>query len=129
MASMGECVDEILKWIRLIARNDQELRELQAEQAPKPSYYDQQTVASPVVYDIVEAGPDTEVFSTLVIVFEATSGLGRFRVDNTPATPTIGNQIPAGASVLTINGMDQIRGFSMVGEAAVSLVFSRQLYK
>lgn len=124
----GECLDEILKWIRLIARSDQDLRELQSEQGPKASYFDQQTIASPTVYRILEAQPDTEVFSTLVIVFEVTHGLARFRVDNTPATITTGNQIPAGASVLTINGMESIRGFSMVSEAT-NLVFARQLYK
>lgn len=126
--NMGECVEEILKWIRLIARSDQELRELQAKESPKASYFDQRTVASPTVYKITEAQADTEIFATLVITFEATSGLGRFRVDNTPATPTTGNQLPAGASTLTINGADSIKGFSMVAEAA-NLVFARQLYK
>jgi len=131
MATVEGCLADILNWLRLIGRSDQELRQIQADQAPKASYYDQPTggVASPTVYTIEEALTRSEIFSTLVIVFEATSGLGRFRVDNTPATPTVGNQIPAGASTLTINGMDSIKGFSMVGEAAATLVFARQLYK
>jgi len=125
---LGDCVEEIRKWIRLIGRSDQEIREIQAREAPKASYFDQQTIASPTVYNIDEAQAQTEIFSTLVIVFESTSGVARYRVDNVPATTTVGNQWPAGAGVLTINGMDSIKGFSIVAEAA-NLVFARQLYK
>lgn len=112
----------------VLLRSDAKLRELQGINAPRASYFDQRSI-------VVANGPyiiqqaQQETFSSLVITFEQSSGLGYYRVDGTPASPTVGVEIPAGGGILTIQGSDNIKGFSMIARGAATLTFARYLYR
>lgn len=111
----------------VLLRSDAKLRELQGINAPRASYFDRQSITGANVYTIAQAQQET--FSSLVITFDQASGLGNYRVDGTPASPTVGVEIPAGGGILTIQGSDNIKGFSMVARAAATLTFARYLYR
>lgn len=120
-----------------LLRQDASLRETQGRNAPQARYFDQPGVFSAigsvavtgaVVYSILQAQSGSEVFSSLVLVFDATSGSGRYRIDGIAPTATIGVAIPAGGVALTIPGHDNIRNFKMIAEAAQTLQFSRYLF-
>lgn len=113
----------------VLLRSDAKLRELQGINAPRAMYFDRPTggVTGNAVYTIREAQQET--FSSLVIVFDQASGAGFYRIDGTPASPTVGVDIPAGGGTLTIQGSDNIKGFSMAARAAATLTFARYLYR
>jgi hypothetical protein len=121
-----------------LLRQDPELRAIQAANAPACRYFDQPgvftrvgsvSVTGTVVYQIQEAqNQQAETFAQLVLVFESTSGSGRYRIDGGQPSATVGTQIPAGGVVLTIPGQANIRNFKMMAEAAQTLVFSRMLF-
>lgn len=126
--------------IAALLRQDAQLRALQGQFAQQAKYFDQPGVASSfggtgtvvtgaVLYRIQEIQTRSqEKFSTLVLVFETTSGSGRWRIDGAAPTPTIGTQVPAGGIVLTIPGYENIKNFQLMAEATQTLVFSRYLF-
>lgn len=113
----------------VLLRSDARLRELQGLNAPRAIYFDRPAggITGAQVYTIVQAQQQT--FSSLVITFDAASGAGFYRIDGTPASPTVGVEIPAGGGTITIQGSDNIKGFSMAAQAAATLVFARYLYQ
>jgi hypothetical protein len=114
----------------ILLRSDARLRELQGINAPRAAYFDRRSITgagAANTYKINEA--QQEIFSSLVITFDQASGAGSYRVDGIDALPLTGVEIPAGGGILTIQGSDNIRGFSMVARAAATLTFARYLYK
>lgn len=119
----------IARELLVLLRSDAALREVQGINAPRASYFDRPAggVTGNTVYTIAQA--QQEVFSSLVITFDQASGLGFYRIDGVAASPTVGVEIPAGGGILTIQGSDNIKGFSMAAQAAQTLLFARYLYK
>lgn len=118
----------IARELLVLLRSDAKLREVQGINAPRASYFDRPAgITGNAVYTINQAQQET--FSSLVITFDQASGAGFYRIDGVPASPTVGVEIPAGGGILTIQGDDNIKGFSMAAQAAATLVFARYLYK
>lgn len=129
---------KLVAQVAALMRSDAGLRAIQGQNALQARYFDQPGVFSDVgsvsvtgaiLYQIAEIERrKSEVFSTLVCVFETSSGSGRYRIDGRAPTPTIGVQVPSGGVVLTIPGMDNITNFRLMAEAGQTLVFSRYLF-
>ncbi len=125
--------------IRLIAQeilsliqNDYELRKIQGRNAQQACYFDAQSITGATKYQITEANSGNEIFTTLVVTLDATSGSGRYRVDiNNTVAPglTGGHNIPAGGGIITITGHNNIKNFTMIADAGQTLIFARNLYK
>lgn len=92
-------------------------------------------ITDPTTFLMREAYPDsvTQNFTTALIVFDATSGAGRWRSDGVRATvgtaPGDGLQIPQNGYSLTVTGADNIRDFSVAPETATPLNMTIQFYK
>jgi hypothetical protein len=129
---------KLVSQIAALLRQDPELRAIQTGNAPACRYFDQPgvfsnvgsvSVTGGVNYKIAEAQRSgAEVFAKLILVFESSSGSGRYRIDGPLASPTVGTQIPSGGIVLTIPGQTNIRNFSLMAEGGQTLVFSRMLF-
>lgn len=120
-----------------LLRSDAGLRAIQGANAQQAKYFDQPGVFSSVgsvavtaaiVYRIVEMDRQNVTPALLVLVFDAASGAGRYRVDGPDPTPTIGVSVPAGGVVLQIPGIDNIRNFRLMAEAGQTLTFARYLF-
>jgi hypothetical protein len=128
---------KIAAQVAMILRAGPDLRDLQGRNAALTKYFDQPgvfsnvgsvSVTGNVVYKIAEVQQrQGEIYSALVLVFETSSGSGRYRVDGPPPSPTVGSQVPAGGVVITIPGYESIRNFALMAEALQTLVFSRYL--
>lgn len=122
--------------VEKFARPDQ-LRQLQAAGAPIASNFEQRgfqgnddgastRVTAAEVYRVSEAA--NKKFFQLVLTFDSGSGMGRYRIDGPDPTPTRGTAVPAGHSVLTITGSDNIKNFALIAEAGQSLTFTRNMF-
>lgn len=120
----------LAKELLVLLRSDQRLREVQGLNAPRACYFDRSSITGNTLYTISQALSGTgEIFSSMSITVDQASGLGFYRLDGVAATPTVGVEIPAGGGLITISGHDNIRGFSMIAQAAATLTFSRYLFK
>jgi hypothetical protein len=121
-------VARIAEEIYALIKSDAALRRIQGANAPQAYYFDRQ-IALATLYTIVQArSGNGEIFSTLVINFDVASAAGFWRIDGVDASATTGVEIPAGGGILTIQGHDNIKNFSMITSGA-GLTFSRYLFK
>jgi hypothetical protein len=118
------------------------LRQLQAANAARALYgIDGQSVAvagdplrpGPVSNTVVQAitlaaSGTGQTFAQLIIVFDTTSGAGRYRVDGQLPTTAVGFEIPAGGFTLEITGMDNIKNFRMVAQTATTMPYFAGLF-
>jgi hypothetical protein len=125
----GPFLDQTLKLLQELLSQDLEFREKRAQNAPLAVNYDQQSIAAGVVYIIEQAQSSAEYFTELLVVFDQTSGLGRYMLTSQRAQPTLGFPIASGASFLRVVGQQNIRNFSLTPQAGQTLVFSRILFK
>jgi hypothetical protein len=130
-------IAKIAAQLAVLIRADADFRKLQGQNAQQAKYFDQPgvfttigsvAVTGVVLYSIQQAQSDNEKFYSLVLTFDATSGSGRYRIDGPAPTATIGVAIPAGGTVLTILGADNIRNFKMIAEGGQTLSFSRYVF-
>lgn len=128
---------KLVEQLSTLIRADGELREIQGRNAPVAKYFDQPgvfttigsvAVTGNVVYKIVQAQSDRETFYQLVLTFDTTSGSGRYTIDGTPVSATVGVGIPSGGCVLTITGHNNIKNFQMMAEGGQTLQFARNLF-
>lgn len=125
----GPFLDETIRLLKELLSQDLEFRELRAQNAPLAVYYDQQSITGATQYIIEQAQASDQYFTEMLIVFDQTSGLGRYMLTAERAQPTRGFPIASGASFLSIVGQQNIRNFSLIAQAASTLVFSRVLFK
>lgn len=122
----------IAKEFLALIRNDAELRRLWSLNAPRACYFATGTLNAATPQRIVEANSGNgEVFFQLAVIFDGTAGAGNYRIDGpdaAAAVPTGGVPIPAGGGTLIITGMDNIKNFSMISQAA-AMPFVRYLFK
>jgi hypothetical protein len=110
-------------------KSDAALRKIQGANAPQAYYFDRQTALATLYTNVQARSGNGEIFSTLMINFDVASAGGFWRIDGTDATATTGVEIPAGTGgILTIQGHDNIKNFSMITSGA-GLTFSRYLFK
>jgi hypothetical protein len=67
----------------------------------------------------------------LAVIFDVSAGAGNYRIDGpdaTAAVPAGGVPIPPGGGTLIVTGMDNIKNFSMISQAA-AMPFVRYLFK
>ena len=109
-------------------RLDAELRQLRSANEMLAQGFDPFNIAAGTHYVINEARQKSQVkYAFLVLVFESGSGLGRFRLDGMPPTTTVGIEIPAGYSVYTIPGYQNIFNFDMTAQGATNVIGARYL--
>ena len=135
MALIGEVsgpfLQRVLQILQQLLSNDLEFREYRAKNSPLAVYFDQQTAWTTAsgVYKITEAQDDSQYFTEALIVFEQTSGLGRYMVTALSASNTVGFGVASGASFIRIVGQQNIKNFSLSAQAGETLVFARICFK
>lgn len=118
----------LVEFTRLFVQNDAALRKIQAQNAPRAMFG--QPLALPglafvdasAVYRLPANFSNAAVFSTMVVIIDGTSGSARYRLDGADPSPVVaptsGILIPAGGTVLTIDGTDNIRQWAIIAEVA-----------
>ena len=122
----------IAKELLALIRNDSELRKLWSLNAPRACYFATGTLNAITAQRINEANSGNgEVFFQLAVIFDVTAGAGNYRIDGpdaSAAVPAGGVPIPPGGGTLIVTGMDNIKNFSMISQAA-AMPFVRYLFK
>jgi len=125
----GPFLENTLRLLQELLSQDLEFREKRAVNAPLAVYYDQTTITGAVQYRIEQAQSNAEYFTEMLIVFDQTSGLGRYMLTSERAQPARGFPIASGASFLRVVGQQNIKNFTLIAQAGETLVFSRVLFK
>jgi len=127
----GPLFETLLQLLRDLVGDPLKAREFKAKNAPYACYYDQPTggVTGNTIYLITQAQSGAEYYTEMLIVFEQTSGLGRYMVTADQISSTRGIPIASGASYIRIEGHQNIRNFRLMAEAGQTLLFARVLFR
>ncbi len=110
-------------------RMDVGLRRTQGGNAPQCKVFRQGTLGVVNIESFIEAANQNVSYTSAIVMFQDTSGRGRFRIDGgLPAVTGIGFPIPAGGGILPVNGIGNILQFRMIAETGSTLDFSYGLF-
>lgn len=113
----------LVEFIRLFVQNDFSLRKVQAANAPRAIYGQPITVTDAAVFRLPQAVAENTAFSFMVVALDIASGSGRYTIDaSNPTAAGRGIEVPAGGSVIYIEGSDNIKNFGLIGETGQTLV-------
>lgn len=114
---------------------DDSVRAERSEVAERAVLFASATVVGTAVTAMEVIAPDviTKTFTTALIMFDTSSGSGRFRYDGqnplTAAAAASGLPIPSGGFQIVITGQLNIRSFRVIGEPAQTLNMSVMLHQ
>lgn len=119
-----DALEAIVRYLRDLVHLDLQVRKTRSENAETAQQFIFQVVAGAVIR-IADLVPNvkSEVYTTLLLGFDAASGAARWRIDGgdpltATLTPNAGFPLPAGATSITIVGWQNIKNFAIVAEAA-----------
>lgn len=130
-----DALTKLLAYVGSLVSLDEELRKLRSESAERAVLFVSAVVTNAGVTAMQTIAPSvvTEVYTTALIMFDTTSGLGRWRDDGgspvAAAGAASGMPIPAGISQILLVGALNIRSFQVIAEAGVALQMSIELHK
>lgn len=105
-------------------RNDFALRAVQARNAPQCAILAPMTLAAGGVSRIPEAQGADE-FAFMQFVVETTSGAARYDPGTgQPATASRGLEVPAGGTIISLEGATNIRQFSICAVGALNITYA-----
>lgn len=128
-------LDAIASYLKSLVTLDRDVRQTRSEGAERALAFVSATVASGTVVRLADLWPQVvnQVYTTALVQFDTTSGLGRWRMDGgtviAAAGPASGMPIPTGFSTLTIVGALNIRSFQVAPEGATALTMSITLFQ
>lgn len=139
----SEGIRKLCEQMAASLRSGADVRGVQGQNAQQAKFFDQPGVAT--TYPTEQGGVFPAVtgnqvfffraainrsinFFQAIIVFDQASGSGRWRCDGPAPLPTVGAQVPAGGTVLTIPGLDNIANFKLIAEAGQTLTFASYLF-
>lgn len=120
---------KIVQALSLFVSNDAALRGIQAINAPRCRYLIRQTVTT-VPLGIPEAQAN-EKFAYMLYQVETVSGAGRYTPGNganPDAAGVNGLEIPAGGTIITIEGAENIKNFRIIGATGATLTSNYALF-
>ena len=119
----------LVQQLGALLKSDATLRAIQSVNARTQQAFRQGTLTANAIEKATEAQNGNVTFDTLVVMFQDTSGHGRFRADGIAPTPAGGGfPIPAGGGILTIQGKTNIQQFQMIAETGATLDFAYGLF-
>lgn len=126
----GPFFENILRFVRSFVEQPLTFREQLARNAAYALYFDRQTaITGSTQYLVEEAQSGAEAFTAMFISFDTASGSGRYMVTSDLLSATVGFEVPAGSSFLSIEGHQNIKAFRLMAEAGQTLIFSRVLFR
>lgn len=115
-------IAKIAAQLAAMLRDDSILRQVQGGNAPQCKIFKPSFTLTTTPVQIVEALSQSQKYTLLIVMFQFTSGSGRFRIDGPQPTPAgVGFPIPAGGGQLNISGIGNIQQFWMVAETGNTL--------
>lgn len=136
--------DPILQWLiatlKSIAESliglitlDADVRAQRTQAAERGVFFTGVSSATLISFETLIPETIVKDFTTALIMFDSTSGAGRFRYDGgipaAAALATSGMPIPASGYQLVITGALNIRSFKVIGEAGATLNLSVTLHQ
>lgn len=122
-----QMADDIAKFVR----NDWALRSIQSKNSPRAVFGQALIlpgllfVDSSGVYRLPQANSENNQFSFMTVLIYPASGAGCYRLDGVEPRSTgsvlDGIQIPAGGTILEIEGADNIRQFAIIANTGAQL--------
>jgi hypothetical protein len=108
-----------------LVRNAADLRAIQARNAPQCAVLNAMAVVALAAAVRIPEAQGMDEFAFALVVVETTSGAGRYDPGTgLPATAARGLEIPAGGTIISLEGATNIRQFSIFGSGALAITYA-----